>query len=500
MKKIFIPLFILLVFLSLFPRSIETLSHNYVFGFDQGRDYLAVKNIVIDHKFTLIGPEIGAGSAGFRGIFHGPFYYYFLSVPFVLFKGDPYGGVALMLLFGLLSIAFTFYLGKKLFGTIYGIIGASLVAISPPLVSQGRFIWNSHPTSLLILIAFYFVYLTFQQHRGRYVFLAAFFSGFIYNFELAIAIPMTLGFIIYYFLVFRFKEWKNCILIFLGVTSAFLPMILFEFKHNFMGFNGMISYLFSHKETAITLKSAPLLVKTHFDTFVYNFSDTFPRQNIIPGWIILAIFFIPALYFIGKEKNNPLKKFILYLLFLLPINFFVFFFLKAVYVYYLIDLNLVYILLFSYLIFTSYKKNYLFLKIILTLFIVSNVLLALFKIIPTSRYDISDYGGIAKVKGKTDAIDYIYKDAKGKNFNLLVFTPPVYTYAYDYLLWWYGEKTYHYTPPKDKKGLFYLLIEEDHSKPWSYEGWLETVIKTGKVLETKKLPSGFIIQKRIGEI
>jgi hypothetical protein len=105
-------------------------------------------------------------------------------------------------------------------------------------------------------------------------------------------------------------------------------------------------------------------------------------------------------------------------------------------------------------------------------------------------------GGVAKTKGKLAAIDFIYNDAKGKPFGLLVFTPPVYTYAYDYLIWWHGEKKYKYKPYSDKKGTFYLLMEIDPQKPWSYKGWLETVIKNGDIIYTKTLPSGLMVQKR----
>ena len=112
-------------------------------------------------------------------------------------------------------------------------------------------------------------------------------------------------------------------------------------------------------------------------------------------------------------------------------------------------------------------------------------------------FDLKDTGGIAKIKGKKDAIDYIYKDAGGKKFGLLVFSPPVYTYPYDYVIQWYGARKYGYIPYNEKKGLFYLLIEVDPEKPWSYKGWLETVVRDGKVINTVTLPSGFIVQKRI---
>jgi len=40
-------------------------------------------------------------------------------------------------------------------------------------------------------------------------------------------------------------------------------------------------------------------------------------------------------------------------------------------------------------------------------------------------------------------------------------------------------------------------IEKDPWQPWSYQGWLKTVIKTGKIVKTVTLPSGFIVQERI---
>jgi hypothetical protein len=109
---------------------------------------------------------------------------------------------------------------------------------------------------------------------------------------------------------------------------------------------------------------------------------------------------------------------------------------------------------------------------------------------------VVDYGGDAKIKGKIAALDYIYQDSSSKHFNLMIFTPPVYTYPYDYLLQWYGQQRYGFVPGNEKKGELYLLIEVDHAKPWSYKGWLETVIQTGDIEKTITLPSGIIIQRR----
>ena len=53
---------------------------------DEGRDVLIVKRMIVDHKFTLLGPTASVG-----GFFLGPIYYYFM-LPFLwLWRLDPTG-------------------------------------------------------------------------------------------------------------------------------------------------------------------------------------------------------------------------------------------------------------------------------------------------------------------------------------------------------------------------------------------------------------------------
>ena len=81
---------------------------------------------------------------------------------------------------------------------------------------------------------------------------------------------------------------------------------------------------------------------------------------------------------------------------------------------------------------------------------------------------------------------------------MFIFSPPIYVYPYDYILWWHAKEKFGYVPDNIKAGTFYLLIEKDNDELW-YKGWLETVIKDGTVIWEKTLSSGFIVQKRIGK-
>lgn len=478
-------------------RSVEVLNRNFLFGFDQGRDYLAVKSIVEDHKLTLIGSEIGAGVAGFRGIFHGPFYYYLLALPFILFKGDPYGGMILMFILGIATIFFSYILGVKLFGAKIGLLTAAIIAVSSPFISYSRFIWNSNPAPLFILLAFYFVFLSTGKRRTKYLFWAAFFSGFVYNFQLAIAIPLSISLIAYCILILKLRQIKQYGVLFLGIIIAFLPMLSFEMRHGSQAIKGILLYTFNHPETATTQTFWTLLYRDHLLVLLHNFFFTFPSQAVIYSALIVTI--VPVIFYhIVREKNEQIKKFILYLLILIPITFIVLGFLRNfVYNYYLIHLNLVYIFLIVFAIASIFKTQNKILKYFVVGYVGILLIPGIFFNIRTFNYDISDYGGIHKIKGKTDAINHIYEDARGKRFGLLVFSPSIYTYPYDYLISWYGRERYGYVPYREKKGLVYLLIEKDTSKPWTYQGWLETVIKGGDVLDTEQLASGFIVQKRL---
>jgi len=488
-------LILLIIFLSFVPRSVEVLNQNPIFGFDQGREMFAAKNIIVNHKFILIGTEVGAGQAGISGIFHGPMYYYILTIPFVIFSGNPRGMTSLMFLFSTLTIFLGYYFGKKLFGKSGGLVTALFISISPVFIAQARFLWSPNLSSLFILLSLYFVYLLNVSKKYRNIFLAAFFAAFTYNFELAIAVPLSISLVLYSIFIFR-KRFKYYLFLFLGFVVGYLPMILFELRHGLMEIKGLASYV-AGKGGSSGLSNNSFILD-HLKSFIYNFKETFPAIDFNLSIIFFILLISISTYLLVKEKNINIKYFFSFLIFLIPVNFFIFYFLKnSVWNYYLIDLSFTYILLLTYVTYSFYHQKYIKLSILSYILIGILTIFAIESAIRVSIYDYSDYGGTAKLKGKIDAIDYVYKDAKKVPFGLFTFSPPIYTYPYDYLLWWQGERKYNYLPYQEKKGTFYLLIEPDGGKPWTYKGWLETVIKTGTIIESKTLPSGFIVQKRI---
>lgn len=485
-------------------RVVEVLAGNYLFGFDQGRDYLAAYNIVVTHKLTLIGSEIGAGSAGLNGIFHGPGYYYLISLVYLLFHGDPYGSLLLMFAFGVGTLIVTYFTTKKMFGKYTAVVSLFLVGISPLIVSQSRFLWNSHSTSFFIALVLYFAYMISEKPR-LYAPLAIFTAGLIYNFELAISVPMILSLCLSFPLVFHIRDFKTYIYSLGAAIAAFFPFLLFDSRHGWPAIRSIIGYLFGH--TGSTQTFSWIRLSDHALSYFYNASNTFIFDSrIVNDRVFMALgvgLLITLIVLAFKAGNSHLRKFFRFLVLLLLVSYGVLLFLNnSVWDYYLIHAHFVYIYVFAYSFVRSVRRwNTSLLPkfgaVILSVFLLIMGWFSFERMGINIRYDYWDLGGVEKIKGKKIAIDYIYRDAKGKPFSEFTFMAPIYTYPYEYLFKTYGQKKYGYTPGTDKKGLVYLIIEPDNSKPWTYKGWLETVIVGGDIVETKTLFTGHIIQKRI---
>src|SRR3989344_9583410 len=496
-KRKFLLISIFILLLALIPRSVEVLSGNYLFGFDQGQYFLEAKKIVVDYKLTLIGIPVG----GAGGFFQGPGWIYLLSVPFLVFDGDPYGGMILMLIMGVATVATVVLLAKKMFSWQEGILIGFLIAVSPNIITQSRFIW---PPFLISFLSVFFLYFTYKILQGnkKYLGFLGFTIGLMSHFEIA-----TSGTLLFQSILFvLFLIWKKTITgrslfgFIVGFSLPFLPLLIFDIRHSFLNLKGVINLIIpeANKVTQPSGFSSDIFMN-HVAIFSSSFSSMLP--GIGNFWYIIVLFILLGCCLYIRDKNQVFEKkaFVFYLASNPFLLFFIFMFYKShMWTWWILQLYIFYCFLIGIIVMYFVRKNIVGKMILFT--VLCYFLIVYYQYTKNAYLiDYFDYGGTAKIRGKIDAIDYVYKDSKGKPFGLLVFTPPVYTYAYDYLVWWHGKTKYNYVPYREKKGEFYLLIEPDPEKLWSYKGWLETVIKTGAIVYTRTLPSGFIIQKRIEE-
>ena len=499
MKYVLITFATTLVLLGMIIRVVEVANGNYVFGFDQGLDFMAARSIAVDHKLTLIRAEAGAGFAGLPGVFHGPGYRYILAVLLFLSHGNPYGAIVGLAVISIISLWMLYRMGISIFGPVVAGVILVLAAVSPPLTAQARMIWAPNYSAVVALPFLYAIWLS-RKKTVAGAFLTAFFSALLYHFELPMAVPAMLMTVLYFAFVLKFRDIKLWAAVFAGFFIGLLPMLLFESRHGWGFVKGILTYGVRLRETSVTAPFFPLkelvgdgnaIVNTIRESFLFPV----PWVRRMFPWVLLG----GTLWYAKLEKKKEIQTFIFGLLLLVVSHLLVFYpYRGPVYAHYLTLLYFVYPILAAYLAVRALSGK-------VTRWIVYAaaimLIIGVLKQIPkTITSDYHDYGGTAKIRGKTEALDIIYQDAAGKPFGLMVFTPPVVPYAYEYLAKWYGKNTYGYVPSFERGPIFYLLIEPDPEKPWSYNGWLETVIKEGTVIRAWNLPSGFIIQKRAERI
>lgn len=458
---------------------------------------MAVKGILYDHHLTLIGP-----STSLRGVFQGPLWYYLLAISTGIFDGDPWGGIVLMVGISILVLLIVYFWMKKFFGEKAAIVTLFLFAVSPEAVAAATYAWNPHPMWLLVVLYIFSFYGLVGLKNKRFNLLVWPVIALMFHFQTALAVFMLAASFVF-LAVFNRKIFiqKN---FFYGVIITlilFAPQVLFELRHDFLMtksilriFLGQDQGLFVGGENRDYFN----LVKNNISLFYYNFSTSFLRDGYLKDFPKLALVIIVGCLIFQKKFQLFSKKewnFISITVRLIGIvAIFSFLYPFPLRYWFLTGFQTMYVVIFGLML--SKISKWTIGRIFFLVFVSLMLFYSTEKLYTLYIHPPND-GGMAKIKGKIEAIDYIYQDAKGKPFGLLVFTPPVYTYAYGYLVWWYGQKKYDYAPYQEKKGTFYLWIETDPSKPWSYKGWLETVVKAGEPVEAVELPSGFIIQKYI---
>jgi len=490
MKYKYIVIFLLLFIFTVgfLLRSIEVASGNFVFGFDQGLYHQDVNSFITAKKPILIGTY-----TPLPGIFQHPLFYWLLGVSLLISHGNPYGSMVLMHLISILAIFAVLILSKKMYGLSTSLLVTFLFALSYPVSHGARILWPPLPIFLVMPFYLFFVYQVLKGKHNYFPFI--FLSlGFILAFEIAAGSLLIIPtFIILFLLARKSITLKNIILSLILNVILFSPLILFNLRHENIMLHGFFAFLKGESSPGEIMNLSTRFV-SHAQSIIENFKFSFASSDIWKVLFPLSIFMIISYFIYYKNKD----KFVLFLVLLPVLTFFeLLIFRTYVWPWYLIPFTVSSIFLIGI---ASSKllstKNYLLIFIVLIFFLIFSVD-SIKRVNQGYKSELYDYGGTAKIRGKTDAIDFIYQDAKKESFNLLVFSPPVYVYPYDYLLNWYGKNKYDYIPGKNKAGNLYLLIEPDFYNESSYEGWLKTVIKDGEIIKTERLPSGFIVQKRL---
>ncbi len=195
---------------------------------DEGRDALVVKRILIDHKFTLLGPITSVG------LMHlGPMYYYFM-VPFLaLSRLDPVGPAIMVALFSLATILLIWKMCTEYFNTRVAGIASLLYATSPIVIIHSHSSWNPNILPFWGLLFMYCLTKVVVEQKPKWYL----FCGLVFGITLQLHYvalvykPITIMVLIWNRVKLRLK---TCAMFFAGTVITLSPFILFELRNKFV--------------------------------------------------------------------------------------------------------------------------------------------------------------------------------------------------------------------------------------------------------------------------
>lgn len=212
--------------------------------YDQSRDFLIIKRILVDHKLTLVGPTVLI-----PGVFLPPFYYYFMAPFLMIFHFNPFGADIYTALFGIGAV-FVFYIFcREIFNRLTAVLTSLVFAVLPIAVSATRHAWNPNTAHFysLLLVFFIFRFVKGKNWGWFYAACAIFSLSLNFHFSLLALTPLIL--ITFLFVARKTKNIFSKLIISLFCLLVFIfPLIIFDTRHNFPVSSSLLLFLTSSQE------------------------------------------------------------------------------------------------------------------------------------------------------------------------------------------------------------------------------------------------------------
>lgn len=450
-----VPLGILLFGVYLRLRGV--LAGTFGFTHDQGRDLLAAWSIK-SGDLTLIGP-----TTGLAGVFHGPLWYWILGVFSFFGSGDVKFILAgTVLLFAVVQL-WLFLTVKKFHGFAPAILTLAIISFSPFFLSTGGQLWSPNMVTLTTMIAV--GALIGIANGKKWYWLLALALGANIQFEAAGGIFLLVSTIGALSLVKapKIRLIDGGIFIF-SFLATLLPQILFEVKNGFLMTQHIFDYIGKRRGDFIAdygVKTVEYKSGLFFD----NFNKIFFGENVVLNLLfILAMFLIFIKIFVNSARKRAVtagEKLILvwstsviFLMFIV-VNLYT----DVVWHHFLGSVSVLFVIIIAFLI-SLYLKIWPKITSILIILLFLGLLLPIAEDLKAGTDFVGDH---SVYRNQLLIIDEIYTDAGSEEFNVVVYEPTTFSYTYDYLLDWYGNKRWGRVPVTNDlhQRLVYYVIEPD---------------------------------------
>lgn len=438
-RKLFWPLFTLLLVFQFVIRIIPPQNNNFYFTVDQGNDVVHVREIVERGALLTKGPE-----TSIPGVFAGPGWYYFLAPGYFLFNGHPAGGVFMLILLSLFTTALIVWWVSRRVSPWAGLVAGLVLQGYWYFYELSRYEFNPFPTGILALWQI-FLLADFLAGKKKSYFWALLPIILAFNTAVATAAAMALLHLVVGVWGIR-KELltlRQYVLFNFVVPLTFAMPIIVQLAKQFSqsslvqaGVVGERGFFASTNFLEIGQRFSEIFTRSVVPVpFAGSFGG--PQQSLIISIIVVTI----ALYFLfrARQKHYYVINYLILLSLFWLISYLFFGSNKAwrewhtLYLYLLTFLGLILVL-----VSVPQKLGLLLLGLVLA----SQIFL--FQERYRQYLAASDDPGI--LVNQLKVLDWIYQNSEGDGFNVYTYSPHVYDYQNQYLFWWYGRQKYGFIP------------------------------------------------------
>ncbi len=247
---------------------------------DQGRDYLASRDMVLTGTWPMVGIP-----SSVPWLFQGSLFIWMTAFALKIGSFHPVTPAILTSTLGVLTVYLTYKLSKTYLSLKPALITALITATSPLLVIHSRMPYHISPIPL-------FSTLYLMTILRNSVFWTFFLSGILLQFELT-TLPLAI-LALYYFYKQKVKLLPNSLVFFL----PFLPKIIHDLTHGFkqtggfiawLGFR-LISFINPSSHHSVSLSSINTVLKTSFNYWQKFVIYDQPLIAALTGLLVILAF------------------------------------------------------------------------------------------------------------------------------------------------------------------------------------------------------------------
>lgn len=450
---------------------------NLFFGPEQGNDFKIIRDIVVSHKYTLIGPK-----TDIAGVFHGPIYYYLATIPFAFSHGDPYVVATFFAFIQSLSVFLIYLLTVELTGKRrIGYMSALIFTVSYGAISYSRWL-SGQPLTIPLSAAFFLFLLKFLKGEKWYLIGVAISFAFMGQAEfINYALVAMTGCV----LIIRFyKKVISQPMLFLFVSfcaALFFSIgnfVLFDLRHEFLISKSVLGLISGTKGYYNTFSQSLI---TTYSTFISSSMDILGLPNVF----ITTLFLIGICIVLLLQLKKQQYMFVLFSWIIIP-NIVLLLLrhgvLEQLYVFLVVGEIIGISIAIDYLgekFCPAIASFFLFLICYANIFLWMTALPSNFRIFFQSTQPQLRY------KDQLSVVDYVYSKAGDRPFYFQSYTIPYFWQdAWEYLFWMRGLKNNIILDEK-KDELLYVIIQKDRSNPrFQYDWYKNTASKWGTLQDS----------------